>query len=205
MRNMKKIILLLLFILLLVSCSEKHTLTEDDGRLICDERVYYPLENSHRYSDLGLSSKIGEILGSDVYSVKGGDDVICVGDSYYVTEEYKDLDVVLEDCGEFFFVNRIDLDKKGRISKNQLAKAEKLSDKEGVDFAFYLFYGREPKELGYLRGEYAGELIATFISDLPLVSSYPVYKWSNVDYSVEVDGVHYMLEEKWSKKIGIIN
>lgn len=202
---MKKIILLLLLILLLASCSEKHTFTEDDGRLICDERAYYPLENSHRYSDLGLSSKIGEILGSDIYSVKNSDHVLYVGDSYYVTEEYKDLDVVLEDCGEFFFVNRIDLDKNGRINKKQLSSAEKLTDRDAVDFAFYLFYGREPKELGYVKGEYEGELIATFISDLPLVSSYPVYKWSGVDYSVEVDGVHYMLEEKWSKKIGIIN
>ena len=202
---MKKIIVLFL-LLVFCSCSEKYTFTEDNGALIrSDKKVYYPINNSQRYSDFGLSSKKGAILGSDIYSVKGSDEVVFAKDTYYVTEEYKSLDIAFENCEEFFFVPKADLDKDGKISERQLEKAEKLKNEDAVDFAFYVFYGREPEELGYQKGVYVGEVIAPLNIKLPLVSSYPVYKWSDADYSVEIDGTHYMLEEKWSKKIGIID
>lgn len=207
MNNIFKAVIIVSLLTLLTACADSYTFTEGEGGALIrsDEKVFYPVGNSYRYSDLGVGSKIGAILGSDVYSVKGSDKIILAGDTYYVTEEYKSLDVAFEDCKEFLYVPSRDLDKKGRISEKYLEKAEKLTGDDAVDFAFYVFYGREPKELGFERGVYQGQIIALFDIKEPLISSYPVYKWSDKVYSVEIDGTHYTLEEKWAKKIGIID
>lgn len=203
----KNVIVILLLLFLFCACSEQYTFTEEETGVITrsDGKVFYPIENSYRYSDLGVGSKIGAILGSDVLSVKGSDNIILAGDTYYVTEEYKSLDVTFENCGEFLYVHRSELDKNGRVSEKYLESAEKLTGDDAVDFAFYVFYGREPKELGFEQGVYQGEVIALFDISEPFVSSYPVYKWSDKVYSIEIDGNHYTLEDKWSKKIGIID
>lgn len=187
-----------LIALILASCSAGYSFTENEDKTITrsDGKVYYPLENSHRYSHLGKTAKSGDIL------ILENDSIIEVGKTYYVTEEYKSLDVLFEECLEFFYVDRKEL-KDGRITESIIEKADKLSGKDAEDFSFYVFYGREPKELGLEKGVHQGEICALFETDLPLVSAYSVYKWSESIYSVKIDGVQYTLEDKWLKKIGI--
>ena len=206
---MKKILLLFALVLIFTSCSERYTFTESDNGAITrsDGETFLPVENSYRYRDLGVGSKIGAILGADVYSVKGADSLlVAIGETeeYYISEGETFPDTLFEECTEYCYIPKIDLDKRGRISESALKRADKLTGEEAVDFSFYVFYGREPKELGYLNGVYVGEIIGTMETSLPIVSSYPVYKWSSTAYSVEIDGVHYTLEMEWSEKIGII-
>ncbi|MBQ7896867.1 MAG: hypothetical protein IJ323_00440 [Clostridia bacterium] len=203
----KNVVLILLLLFCFCACSGKYTFTEEETGALTrsDGKVFYPIANSYRYSDLGLDGKSGAILGADVYSVKGSDNIVFSDETYYVIEEYKGLDVTFENCKEFLYAPRADLDDNGRVSEKYLKKAEKLIGEDAVDFAFYIFYGREPKELGFEQGVYQGEVIALFDIDEPFVSSYPVYQWSDKVYSVEIDGTHYTLEDKWAKKIGIID
>ena len=202
---MKKIyafvtIVVTLIALILSSCSSGYTFTENEDKTLTrsDGKVYYPLENSHRYSHLGKTAKSGDVV------LLENDSIVLMGETYYVTEEYKSLDVLFEECTEYFFVPLKELDD-GRVTENAINKADKLKGTDAEDFSFYVFYGREPKELGYEKGVHQGEICALFETDLPLVSSYPVYKWSESVYSVEIDGVQYTLEDKWAKKIGIID
>ena len=197
---MKHIFIFLACILIFVSCSSGYSFTEKDNKTLTrsDGIVYYPLENSHRYSHIGKTAKSGNVV------ILENDSIILAEGTYFVTEEYKSLDVLFEECNEYFFAPLQDLDN-GRATENLIEKADKLSGKDAEDFSFYVFYGREPKELGFERGVHQGEICAIFETDLPLVSSYPVYKWSDSIYSVEIDGVQYILEDKWLKKIGIID
>ncbi len=197
---MKRIFVFLVCVLIFVSCSSGFSFTENEDNTVTrsDGKVFYPLENSHRYSYLGKTAKSGDVL------LLENDSIIAVGEKYYVTEEYKSLDVLFEECTEYFFVERKEL-KDGRITESLIKKSDKLTGKDAEDFSFYVFYGREPKELGFERGVHHGEICGLFETDLPLVSSYSVYKWSESVYSVEIDGVQYTLEEKWAKKIGIID
>ena len=202
---MKKLLLLLLLLLSLSSCSQEITFSEkEDGTLVSSkEEVYYPLENSHRYSVFGLDKKISAILGADVFGVKNTDSIIFADGTYYVKEEYKELDILFEDCDEYLFVPKKDLDKNGHITQKYLKNKDTLNSKEAEDFSFYIFYSRTPKEEGYVNGVYVGEIIALFETDLPLYSSYPVYHWDNKAYSVEIDSTHYIIENEWAKKIFI--
>lgn len=202
---MKKILLILLALLCMCSCSEKLSFTEnEDGTLnSSDGQVYYPLENSHRYSDFGLGKKVGAILGADVFSLDNTKQVLYADSTYYVKEEYKSLDVLFEDCDEYLFVPKKDLDKSGRITEKYLKPKKTLKGENAQDFSFYIFYSHTPEEEGYLNGVYVGEIVALFETDLPLYSSYPVYYWDNKAYSVEIDGTHYMIEDEWVKKIFI--
>ncbi|MBE6701033.1 MAG: hypothetical protein E7582_03995 [Ruminococcaceae bacterium] len=208
---MKKITLILTLVLILfsLSCSEKYTYKErEDGTIIrSDSTVFYPLENSYRYTDLGYGKKVGSILSYDIFPLESEDAILVKGleeEKYYVTEDYKSLDILFEECHTFLFVNKNDLDKKSRVSEKYIEKAEKLTGKTAEDFAFYVFYGRTPEEEGYKRREYFGEIIALFDTPSFLLSSYPVYKYSPTAYSVEIDGEEYMLEIRWSREIGII-
>ncbi len=202
---MKKILLLLTFLLCLTSCSEKVTFSEkEDGTLNCSNgQVYYPLENSHRYADFGLGKKVGAILGADVFSVKNAENILYADGVYYVDKEHKTLDVLFEDCDEYLFVPKKDLDENGHISSKYLKGKNTLKGKDAEDFSFYIFYSHTPEEEGYINGVYVGEIIALFETDLPLYSSYSVYNWDNRAYSVEIDGTHYLIEDEWVKKISI--
>lgn len=197
---MKRIFVFLFCILVFTSCSSGYTFTENEDNTVTrsDGIVYYPIESSHRYSHLGKTAKSGDVV------LLENEGIVLMGETYYVTEEYKSLDVLFEECLEFFYVDRKDL-KEGRVTESLIKKADKLSGKDAEDFSFYVFYGREPSELGLQRGVHQGEICALFETDLPLVSSYSVYKWSEGVYSVEIDGVQYTLEDTWLKKIGIID
>lgn len=207
---MKKILLIILSLLLLfASCSYEHSFElKEDGTLSMDSKVFYPIKNSYRFTDYGFGKKQGAVLGGDVYIIDGQETVLLVksADSYtyYVGEQFKDFDKLFEDCTEYFFVPAKDLDKNGRIARKYAEKAKRLTGDDALDFSFYVFYGRTPEELGYKKGEYAGEIYATFDEISSLVSSYPVYKYSQMAYSVEIDGTEYLMEIDLAKKIGII-
>ena len=102
---MKRIFVFLVCVLIFVSCSSGFSFTENEDNTVTrsDGTVYYPLENSHRYSHLGKTAKSDDVL------ILEKDSIVVVGEKYYVTEEYKSLDVLFEECTEYFFVERKEL------------------------------------------------------------------------------------------------
>lgn len=207
---MKKIITtILLFVLILTSCGAKHSFAlNEDGTLTMDGNVYYPLDNSYRYTDYGITKKQGTVANGDVCIVEGNSTILLVQSAetsvYYVPEVFRGFDKLLEECTEYFFVPASDLDKSGRIDRSYAEKAKRLKEKQAEDFAFYVFYGRAPEDYGYTEGVYAGEIYAVFPEIDGLVSSYPVYKYSSTDYSVVIDGEETIMDTSWAKEIGII-
>lgn len=203
---MKKIFALLCCIFILSSCSSEINFIENDDKSIClsSGEVFYPIKNTHRFSHLGGERRVGKIGSEDVFFLNKSADVIIVGDDYYVSQEHSSFDIAFEECSQFLFVPRKRL-KNGRASQSVIDNADKLTGVDAEDFSFYVFYGREPREFGFENGVHFGQILGLFETDLPLVSSYPVYKWSQSLYSVEIDGVQYTLEDKWAKKIGIID
>lgn len=207
---MKKIISVLLLFVFLTSCGgSEHTFEmNDDGTVTMDSTVYYPLENSHRFTDYGIGKKQGAVLGAQVYIPEGEDTVLLLrssdSDTYYVPEHLKGFDKLLEECEEFFFVPKADLDKNGRIDRKYAKKANRLTGEDAVDFAFYVFYGRPPADYGYKNGSYAGEIYAVFGETDTLVSSYPVYKYTQTAYSIVIDGEEYLMELDVARMIGIV-
>ena len=207
---MKRIYLVFIAVLLfLTACADEHSfMLNDDGTLTMDSTVYYPLENSYRFTDYGTGRKQGAVLGGDVYVVDGEDTVILVKKeksfTYYVPEELKGFDKLLEDCTEFFFVPVQALDKNGRVDRKKAEKLYRLTGEAAADFGFYIFYGRTPAENGYENGIYAGEIYGVFPETDSIVSAYSVYKYGADAYSVIIDGEEHLMEEDTAKMIGII-
>ena len=192
----------------LISCDGDYTFDEreDETLLRSDGEEFYPLENSERYIDYGVGKKQGSVLGADIYSVEGTEDVLLMQrkkeDIYFVSEELRGLNKLFEDCDTFFYVPAKELNKSGRIPLSYKPRLE-LTLKDAEDFAFYIFYGRSPEEYGYKNGEYMGEIYATFPEAEALATRYSLYYYSGLGYSIEIDGDEYLLEDEWAKKIGI--
>ncbi len=208
--NMKKIIPILLLLVFLTSCaSHKHTFEKrEDGTVTMDSAVFYPLENSHRFTDYGMGKKQGAVLGQDVYIPEGEDTVLLLtssdSDTYYVPESLKSFDKLLEECKEFFFVPASQLDRNGRVSRKYAQKAKRLTGEDATDFAFYVFYGRAPQDYGYKKCTYAGEVYGVFPELDSLVSSYSVYRYDSDAYSIVIDGEEYLMDLDTAEMIGII-
>ena len=205
---MKKICILLLALLLLTSCTPKYFIeVNDDNTLTLDGTVYYPLQNSERFTDYGYT-KLGSVLGGEVYLTKGEDTVLLLkrkdSFTYYVEEEDRGFDKPLEDCLEFFYVPLEAFDKNGRVKSSYVDGVERLKGEDAEDFAFYVFYGRPPQELGYEKCSYAGEVFGTFTELDSVVSAYSVYKYADDAYSIIIDGEEYLMEVDTARMIGII-
>lgn len=204
---MKKIYLLLIVILLaFTACQKDVTVTLDGDLLTVDGVVYYHLENSNRLTDTG-AEKIGSVFGGDVFEVEGGEG-ICLTEikgkrAYYVTEENQGFERLLEECSGFFFASVTDLDKSGRIDKAYINKADILTGREAEDFAFYVFYGRPPKDYGLENGSYIGNVYGIFPEFESLLSTYPVFKFDSRSYSIIIDGEEYLMDEEIVRQIGI--
>ena len=207
---MKKVLFTVLSLLLLISsCSyDLDFEMQEDGTIALDDRTFYPLESSYRFTDYGKGRKQGEVGDSEVYVIDGEETVLLVKSedsyTYYVDERLRDFNKLFEECTEYFFVPEKDLDRNGRVDRKYAEKAKRLTGEDAVDFSFYVFYGRPPQELGYKKGEYAGEIYGEFDEISSLASSYPVYKYSKMAYSVVIDGTEYLMEIDLAKKIGII-
>lgn len=207
---MKKILLFILALsLLLVSCSSDISFVlNEDGTLIMNEETLYPLPNSYRYTDYGITEKLGDIEIGEVFAVNSSETILYVSSKdasgYYVSEKYKNLDVKLEECKEFFYVPAKDLDKNKRIDREYAKNANRLTGEKAEDFAFYVFYGRTHEELGYTSGEYIGEVFGVMEECEALVSSYPVYRYDSVSFSVVIDGEETVMEPDVARLIGII-
>ena len=206
----KTLIFIFVSLILLTSCTARYTFTENpNGSLTrSDKNTFYPIESSYRYADFSERKKLGKCPSGEVWSIDDeGLALLVIGENserFYLTEEYSHLDILFEECNEYFFAPEKDLDKYGRVSEKYISEAVKLTGDEAVDFAFYIFYGRSPDEEGLGKGKYVGEIIALFDDPQYLVSSYPVYRYGKDAFSVEIDGDEYLLEEKWAKAIGII-
>lgn len=206
---MKKYLLCILLILcaFLISCKSEYTFREGEGGTLLrsDGEKFYPLENSERYVDYGVTKKQGSVLGADIYGVEGGEDALLMQkgeeSTYFVGESLMELNKLFEDCDAFFFVPEKDL-KDGRISFSYKPQVT-LTLKDAEDFAFYIFYGRSPREYGFDKGEYIGEIYATFPETDLLATRYSVYFYQGLGYSVEIDGDEYLIEDEWARKIGI--
>ncbi|MBE6650796.1 MAG: hypothetical protein E7613_05740 [Ruminococcaceae bacterium] len=207
---MKKLFLLpVVLFIFLISCSSDISFTlNEDGTLTMDGQTLYPLQNSYRYTDYGISDKIGEIEAGDIYAVKGAETVLFVSSKdtkgYYVTEKYKNLDVKLEECKEFFYVPVKDLDENGRIDREYAKSVKHLIGSDAEDFAFYIFYGRTPEELGYSEGKYIGSVFGVMEESEMLVSSYPIYQYDSISYSIVIDGEETVMDTETARLIGII-
>lgn len=198
----------LLLALLLTSCAPKYFIeVNEDNTLTLDDTVYYPLTNSERFTDYGYT-KLGSVVGGDVYLTKGEDTVLLLkrkdSFTYYVEEKDRGFDKLLEECREFFFVPVEALDKNGRVKDSYLKRVDRLSGEEAEDFAFYVFYGRPPKDLGYETCSYAGEVFGTFSELDSIVSAYSVYKYAEDAYSIVIDGEEYLMEPDTARMIGIM-
>ena len=205
---MKKIYVLLFAVLVLTSCSPKHFIEiNEDNTLTLDDTVYYPLKNSERFTDYGYT-KLGSVLGGDVFLTKGQDTALLLkredSFTYYVTEEYRDFDKLLEECTEFFYVPLQHFDKDGRVDESYAKNVQRLKGKEAEDFSFYVFYGRPPEEYGFETCTYAGEVFGAFPELDSIVSAYSVYKYADDAYSIIIDGEEYLMEVDTAKMIGII-
>ncbi len=202
---MKKLILAsLILLLVLVSCAPEHTaVLNSDDTLTFDGTKYYPLKNSDSFSHIERATKVGAVLGGDVFFIEGS--VTCLfkdgenHDTYYVPEACKDIEKLPEECEEFFYLPEAETG-----NKKYIASARRITGSDAEDFSFYLFYGRTPEESGLIGGKYVGEICALFPELPSLCLSYPVREYSPSAYSVEVDGTEYLLEVKWAREVGII-
>lgn len=207
---MKKIYLVLIVLILtLTSCAAKHTFVlNDDGTITMDETLFYPLANSERFTDYGYGKKQGAVLGGDVYIVDGNDTILFVkrdkSFDYYVPEKLKGFDKPLEECTEFFYVPLQAFDKTGRVDRDFAEKSYRLTGEDAVDFAFYVFYGRPPKDYGYDQKQYAGEIYGVFSETDSIVSAYSVYKYDDDAYSVVIDDEEYLMEVSTAEMIGVM-
>ena len=77
---MKKILLFILALsLLLVSCSSDISFVlNEDGTLIMNEETLYPLPNSYRYTDYGITEKLGDIEIGEVFAVNSSETILYV-------------------------------------------------------------------------------------------------------------------------------
>ncbi len=201
---MKKIAVFLFLIILLCACSEEYIvkLDEDSGILSVDGTEYYPLESSEQFASSGEMKKVGAVFGTDVY--EAGENLYYADGVYYLNAENKAFSKPFEECEAFFYIPYESLEDffdDVKFARN----AERLTDTEAQDFSFYALYGRTPEEFGYEKGEYAGQLFGAFPEYDDFYTSYPVYRYSDSDYSVEIDGEEYILEAKWAKELGILD
>ena len=226
MRKIFVILICLALICSFASCenSVKFSGTENKTILASDGTEYTFVGFEGSVACLGELDFIGHVKGEQksfthltesiqtgMYSVSGKDDVLVryfpnnEFAGIYVKSELLETEVALDRCIRFSFVEYSSLyNAKTMIPQKGITECQQFLDeiKSGQTAEEAGLYDLVRQPDGMLKNSYVyGYICGVIQEDLNLVIPLTVWSFDDKAYSIEIDGVKYVLPEEWINKL----